>query len=116
MVLDDLKDKIDIINTLLPTIYWVNIIANPNLVISVYGWLYLFIGIILTVIQMFYQRIYKHKIKFDEETQTVKSPHVINKWIIVPLTITTLAYGFLTFICMVLNPKDTVIWLSLIHI
>jgi len=108
MVLEDIRDKVHLISTVLPTIYWITVINDSNFSFSDFRFYYLSLGIILIVLQMFLMDIYGTSIKVTEN-QTIETTKKFNKWIYL-LTIIIVAYGLKTFLYMVTNQKSVVIW------
>lgn len=108
MVLEDLRGKVDLISTVLPTIYWITVIDYADFSLFDFRFFYLSCGIILIAIQMFLQNIYYTSIKLTE-TQTIETTRKINKTVIA-LTFITIAYGLKTFFYMITNQKNIVIW------
>lgn len=118
MVLEDLKDKTYLINTVIPILYWANNIGTENFVFKFPFFMFI-LGIIFAAIQLhFLERLenwYEHKfgrkkITIDEFPYVV--PTIKQNRIIIYSGVMIWIYGLFSFIFMIMNEnKNEVVWL-----
>jgi hypothetical protein len=116
MVLEDLKDKTNLINTLVPIGYWATLIDSDNFALN-FNFIMLFLGVLLAAIQMHYQERLENWYKklsgkksisieeFPSVAPTIKQ----NKYLLYS-GIAILIYGLVTFIFMCIGIKSEIVW------
>ena len=116
MVLEDLRNKSNWVNTLVPVAYWISIIKTENFSFS-FNFIMLFIGIVLAAIQFFIQDFLEglYKKLFGKKEITIKQFTLVVQPIkqnifIIFFGIAILVYGFVTFILMCMGEKNEIVW------
>jgi hypothetical protein len=118
MVLEDLKNKANWVNTLVPIAYWISLVGSNGfssfLTSFNLNFIMLFIGVILTPIQFYIQDLL-----WGEKKITIKQfpsivPYLKQNKFIVFSGIAILAYGFVTFIFMCIGVKNVGVWTLII--
>jgi hypothetical protein len=116
MIFDDLRDKINFLNTLVPIAYWIGQINTDNITLN-FNFIMFALGIVFAAIQLYYsdfiERLYKkyfgrRDISIEEFPAIVpslkKSPNIVYLGAIIVI------YGFTTFIFMCIGVKNGTIW------
>ena len=116
MVLEDLRDKTNLINTAIPIGYWAILINSDNFTPN-FHFMMLFLGVLFAAIQMHYQERLENwyeKLSGKRRISIEEFPSVVpkigqNKYILWS-GIAILIYGVITFIFMCTGIKSEIVW------
>jgi hypothetical protein len=109
MDIEDLNKKHHFVHTVVPVLYWINVINTDNFSVFDFRFLYLSCGISLIAIQLVFLNIYTGKIQLRKDTVTIETSKKLSNWVVIFIGIICV-YGFNTFIYMWANPKNAIIW------
>ena len=112
VVLEDLKDKVSLINTIIPIAYWISRIGSNNFVIN-FNFIFLSIGIFFAAIQIHYQDIFESffgKYTKDINDLINQTFYLKQNKIVVIFVLLFWIYGLTTFSYMWTGLKDGIVW------
>jgi hypothetical protein len=110
MDIEDLNKKHNFVHTVIPVLYWINVINTDNFSVFDFRFLCLFCGISLIVIQLVFLNIYTGQIQLRKDTVTIVTSKKLSNLAIIFIGIMCF-YGITTFIYMWANPKNAIIWI-----